>query len=111
MVSESLEPSNWRLIERRSFTSVTKTVTKTTDPIGTFHKLRYHFLEILTPIILQSSNVILKCSFNIRNRNNHCLVVSGQMFANYFKYAEAKLTGSILIKPLIFASAYCTISL
>ena len=48
MVSESLEPSNWRLIERRSFTSVTKTVTKTTDPIGTIHKLRYHFLEILT---------------------------------------------------------------
>ena len=71
MVSESLEPSNWRLIERRSFTSVTKTVTKTTDPIGTFHKLRYHFLEILTPphppVIKRH---IKKCSFNIRNRNN-----------------------------------------
>ena len=33
MVSEPLEPSNWRLIERSSFTSVTKTVTKTSDPI------------------------------------------------------------------------------
>ena len=35
MVSHSVEePSNWRLIERSSFTSVTKTrVTKTTDPI------------------------------------------------------------------------------
>ena len=33
MVSDPLEPSNWRLIERSSFTSVTKTVTKTSDPI------------------------------------------------------------------------------
>ena len=35
MVSHPLEePSNWRLIERSSFTSVTKTrVTKTSDPI------------------------------------------------------------------------------
>ena len=33
MVSEPLEPSNWRLIERSSFTSVTKTITKTSDPI------------------------------------------------------------------------------